>query len=160
MSRRVLFPREELAPLLASRQGEGQRVVLANGCFDLLHAGHVDYLEAARAEGDVLVVALNTDASVRRLKGDGRPRLPLEQRARLIAAFRVVDFVIAFPEPTLHDTLRLLRPDVHAKGADYAPESLPEADLDRQLGIRIAIVGDPKDHGTRDIIKQIRELEL
>ena len=152
MSRSV--DRQSIAHELERRRAAGARIVLANGCFDLLHAGHVDYLEAARAEGDVLVVALNTDASVRRLKGDGRPRLPLEQRARLIAAFRVVDFVIAFPEPTLHDTLRLLRPDVHAKGADYAPESLPEADLDRQLGIRIAICGGPKLTSSSELLQR------
>lgn len=144
--RAPFLSRELLAQELA-RVHRG-RVVLANGCFDLLHVGHVRYLEAARARGDVLVVALNTDESVRAAKGPGRPRVPLAERAELLGALACVDWVTAFPEPTLERTLRLLRPDVHAKGTDYTAESVPEREVDRELGIEIAICGDPKTHSS------------
>lgn len=137
--------REELPP----------RVVLANGCFDLLHVGHVRYLEDACSRGDLLVVAINTDESVRGLKGPGRPATPLDERAELLCALRCVSFVFAFDEPDLRATLRLLRPDVHAKGTDYTVASVPEADLDRELGIEIAICGDPKDHGTTELLRSL-----
>ena len=140
--------RESLAALLARDRARLGRVVLANGCFDLLHVGHVRYLEAAKARGDTLVVALNTDESVRAAKGPGRPVLPLAERAELVAALRCVDFVTAFPEATLEATLRLLRPAVHAKGTDYTLENGPERAVDRELGIEIAICGDPKDHSS------------
>jgi len=143
-----LQAREALAALLSRARGQLGRVVLANGCFDLLHVGHVRYLEAARALGDTLVVALNTDESVRAAKGPGRPALPLAERAELVAALRCVDFVTSFPEPTLEQTLRLLRPAVHAKGTDYTLESVPERALDLELGIEIAICGDPKEHSS------------
>ena len=138
--------RARLAVLLSERRarGEVRRVVLANGCFDLLHVGHVRYLEDARSRGDCLVVALNTDASVRELKGPSRPLVPLEERAEVVAALRCVDHVCAFAEPTLEATLRELRPDVHAKGTDYTAESVPEREIDRELGIEIAICGDEK----------------
>ncbi len=121
-------------------------VVLANGCFDLLHVGHLRYLEAARAEGSHLVVALNDDPSVRNLKGPERPRVPLSERAELVAGLRCVSAVTWFGERTVEETLRCLRPDVHAKGTDYTPETVPERHVDAELGIRIAICGDPKDH--------------
>jgi rfaE bifunctional protein nucleotidyltransferase chain/domain len=140
--------REELAALLARERAARGRVVLANGCFDVLHVGHVRYLEAARARGDTLVVALNTDESVRAAKGPGRPLVPLAERIELLLALRCVDFVTSFPEPTLERTLRLLRPAVHAKGTDYTVESVPERAVDRELGIEIAICGDPKDHSS------------
>src|SRR6185436_10178457 len=124
------------------------RIVLANGCFDLLHVGHVRYLEDARARGETLIVALNTDESVRASKGPGRPRMPLAERAELLCALRCVDFVTWFPEATLERTLRLLRPDVHAKGTDYTAENVPERAVDRELGIEIAICGDPKAHSS------------
>ncbi len=149
--------REELAALLAARRRAGTigRVVLANGCFDLLHVGHVRYLQAAREHGDLLVVALNDDAGVARLKGPGRPLVPFAERAELVAALRCVDFVIAFGEPTLAETLRLLLPDVHAKGSDYTPESVPEAALDRELGIAVAICGDEKERSTSGLIARL-----
>jgi rfaE bifunctional protein nucleotidyltransferase chain/domain len=122
------------------------RIVLANGCFDLLHVGHVRYLEDARARGDVLIVALNSDASVRALKGPDRPRVTLAERAELVAALRCVDFVTSFEETTVEAPLRALRPDVHAKGSDYTIDTVPERAVDRELGIEIAICGDAKDH--------------
>jgi rfaE bifunctional protein nucleotidyltransferase chain/domain len=136
-----------LAGLFARELALG-RIVLANGCFDLLHVGHVRYLEAAKALGNTLVVALNTDESVRRAKGPGRPRIPLVERAELVAALRCVDFVTSFQEATLERTLRLLRPHVHAKGTDYTLENVPERAVDLELGIEIAICGDPKDHSS------------
>ena len=151
---RRFLPREELAALLAEyrESDRGRRVVLANGCFDLLHAGHVDYLEDAKRRGDVLVVALNTDESVRKLKGEGRPRMTLAERVTLVGALRAVDFVVPFDEPTLEQTLRILRPDVHAKGADYTVETVPERQLDRELGIEVAICGGPKQRSSSDLI--------
>jgi len=132
-------------------------VALANGCFDLLHVGHVRYLRAARAEADILVVGLNADAAVRASKGAGRPVLPAEDRATLVAALAPVSFVTVFEEPTADDLIRLLRPDVHCKGTDYEG-GVPEESTVNAVGGRIAIVGDPKDHGTRELIAQIREL--
>jgi rfaE bifunctional protein nucleotidyltransferase chain/domain len=144
----VLAERQALADLLRAERRRFGRVVLANGCFDLLHVGHVRYLEAAKALGTTLVVALNTDDSVRAAKGAGRPVVPLSERAELVVALRCVDFVTAFPEPTLEATLRLLRPAVHAKGTDYTVASVPERAVDLELGIEIAICGDPKDHSS------------
>jgi len=150
-----LWTREALARELDARRGLAQvRVVLANGCFDLLHVGHVRYLEDARSRGDLLVVALNSDASVRRNKGTERPWVPLEERAEIVAALRCVDFVTSFEEPSLEATLRLLRPAVHAKGSDYTRESVPEAAVDRELGIAIAICGDPKQHSSSELIER------
>ncbi|MFT5291405.1 MAG: rfaE bifunctional protein nucleotidyltransferase chain/domain [Planctomycetota bacterium] len=132
------------------------RVVLANGCFDLLHVGHLRYLEDARSRGDVLIVAVNTDASVRGLKGPDRPLMPLEERAELLLGLRAVDFVVPFSEATLAETLRELRPDVHAKGTDYSADTVPERDIDQELGIEIAICGDPKDHATTDMVTRLQ----
>jgi len=144
-----VWEREALAAHLGARRAGV--VVLANGCFDVLHAGHVRYLEDARSRGDFLVVALNTDESVRALKGDGRPLLPLAERAEIVAALRCVDAVTTFPERDLEKTLRLLRPDVHAKGTDYAVATVPEAAIDRELGIEIAICGDAKTRSSSAI---------
>ena len=124
------------------------RIVLANGCFDILHVGHVRYLEDARSRGDVLIVALNSDASVRALKGPNRPRVPLAERAELVAALRCVDFVTSFDGLTVESVLRALRPHVHAKGSDYTIDTVPERAIDRELGIEIAICGDAKDHAS------------
>lgn len=146
--RAPFLAREVLAERLAEARAQGARVVLANGCFDLLHVGHLRYLEDARARGALLVVALNTDESVRAAKGPGRPRVPLAERAELLAGLCCVDFVTSFPEATLERTLRLLRPDVHAKGTDYTAGSVPERAIDLELGIEIAICGDPKDHSS------------
>jgi len=146
--------REGLAERLRAEQAAGRRIVLANGCFDLLHVGHLRYLRDARSRGDVLVVAVNTDASVRRLKGDARPLVPLAERAELLLALEPVDHVVAFEEATLEPTLRTLVPDVHAKGTDYTPETVPEAAVDAELGIEIAICGDPKDHDSSELIRR------
>jgi len=138
-------------------QAQGQRIVLTNGCFDLLHVGHVRYLEGARREGDVLVVGVNDDEGVRRLKGPGRPLLEASDRARLVAALAAVDYVVIFAEPTVTALIEALRPDVHAKGTDYTPETVPEREAVRAAGGRVAIVGDSKDHSTRDLLAAIRE---
>ena len=152
---RGLSTREELAVEVAAWRAGGLRVVLANGCFDLLHVGHLRYLEDARSRGDRLVVAINGDESVRGLKGPGRPLMPIEERAELLRALRCVDRVVAFDEPNLEAMLRALRPDVHAKGSDYTVENVPEAAIDRELGIEIAICGDPKDHSTSELIERV-----
>ncbi len=148
--------REELAERL--RRAPPGRLVLANGLFDLVHVGHARYFADARRAGDALVVALNDDESARRYKGAGRPLLPLTERLLVVAAFRAVDWVTWFGEPTAAPTLRLLRPTLHAKGTDYRPETLPaeEQAAHRELGIRVAIAGDPKDHATSDLIARIR----
>ena len=149
--------REALAAEVAAWRAAGRRVVLGNGCFDLLHVGHLRYLEDARSRGDVLVVALNTDASIRAIKGDGQPLVPFEERAELLLGLTCVDRVVAFDEPTLEETLRALVPDVHAKGPDYTVESVPEAPVDRELGIEIAICGDPKDHSSTSLREALGE---
>jgi rfaE bifunctional protein nucleotidyltransferase chain/domain len=154
-SERVLA-REELARRLDAQRAELGRIVLTNGCFDLLHVGHVRVLEDAATRGDTLIVALNEDAAVRAAKGPGRPLVPLAERAELVAALGCVDLVTWFPEPTLEATLRLLRPHVHAKGTDYTPETLPERAVDRELSIEIAICGDPKTHATRALVTRLR----
>ena len=136
-------------------RSEGKRIVLANGCFDLLHVGHVRYLRAARALGDALVVALNSDASVRRLKGPGRPLLPAAERAELVGALSGVDAVVIFDEDRADTLIARLRPAVHAKGTDYREESVPERDAVRAIGGEVAIAGDPKAHATRDLIQTI-----
>lgn len=154
----ALVGREALARELGElrRARPAARIVLANGCFDLLHVGHVRYLEDAKRRGDFLVVALNTDESVRALKGPTRPLAPLAERAELVAALRCVDRVTSFGERTLEATLRLLRPQVHAKGSDYTLENVPEAAIDRELGIEIAICGDPKDHSSTELLRRAR----
>jgi rfaE bifunctional protein nucleotidyltransferase chain/domain len=153
---------EKVAPLAQVRERveaarrEGRTVALANGCFDVLHVGHARYLEGAAAEADVLVVGINADASVRRLKGEGRPVLPAEDRARLVAALRVVDHVVVFEEDDVRALVLALRPDVHCKGTDYTADTVPERDTVRSYGGRVAIVGDPKDHDTRKLIARVR----
>ncbi len=146
---------EDVARLAESWRAEGKRIVLANGCFDLLHVGHVRYLRAARALGDVLVVALNSDASVRRLKGPGRPIMPEAERAEIVAALQPVSAVVVFDEDTVDELALRLRPDVQAKGTDYTEDSVPEGPTVRAVGGRVAIAGDPKDHSTRDLIATI-----
>jgi rfaE bifunctional protein nucleotidyltransferase chain/domain len=136
-------------------RAEGRRLVLANGCFDLLHVGHVRYLQGARALGDALVVGVNADASVRRLKGPGRPIMPAAERAELVAALDGVDAVVVFDGDTAEELIRRLRPDVHAKGTDYSAESVPEREAVRAGGGRVAIAGDPKGHSTRELITTI-----
>jgi rfaE bifunctional protein nucleotidyltransferase chain/domain len=150
-----VLSREELRRRVEEVRAEGRTIAFANGCFDLLHVGHVRYLEGAAAEADLLVVAINDDESVRLLKGKGRPILPAAARAELVAALRCVDFVVVFPEATVGPLLQMLRPDVHCKGTDYTVESVPEREIVKGYGGRTAIVGDPKDHSTRDLLARI-----
>jgi rfaE bifunctional protein nucleotidyltransferase chain/domain len=137
-------------------RSSGRTIALANGCFDVLHVGHVRYLCGAKREADVLVVGVNGDSSVRRLKGAGRPILPEAERALLVAALKVVDHVVIFAEDDVSALLLALRPDVHCKGTDYTPETVPERDIVRSYGGRVAIVGDPKDHDTKKLLQRIR----
>jgi rfaE bifunctional protein nucleotidyltransferase chain/domain len=141
---------------VASARAAGRTVAFANGCFDVLHVGHVRYLAGARAEADVLVVGINGDESVRRLKGAGRPAMPQDDRALVVAALRAVDHVVVFHEDDVTNLLLRLRPDVHCKGTDYTPETVPERDVVRSYGGRVAIVGDPKDHDTRVLLERLR----
>ena len=150
-----VLSREALVTRVREAREAGRSIAFANGVFDLLHVGHVRYLEAAAEEADVLVVAINDDQSVRALKGEGRPILAAEHRAELVAALRVVDFVVIFPEATVAPLLLALRPDVHCKGTDYTIDTVPERDVVKSYGGRTAIVGDPKDHSTRDLISRI-----
>ena len=150
------FDPDELAQQAASWRAEGKRLVLANGAFDLLHVGHLRYLQGAAIEGDILVVAVNSDSSVRLAKGDDRPVVPQDERAELVAALRGVGHVVIFDEKTVEEVIRSLRPDVHAKGTDYTTESVPEATLVRSLGGEVRIVGDPKDHSTSEMIRRLR----
>ena len=131
-------------------------VVLANGCFDVLHAGHVRYLEAAKSIGDMLVVGINSDEQVATLKGAGRPLMPESERAEIVAALAAVDLVTIFNEPTVRELLLAIKPDIHAKGTDYTEDTVPERDVVRSFGGRTAIVGDPKDHSTSDMIRRFK----
>ena len=146
---------DDLARLIAADRAEGRSVALANGVFDLLHVGHIRYLEGAKAEADRLVVAVNDDASVRMLKGEGRPVMNQADRAELVAALRCVDYVVIFPGRTVAEVLLRLKPDVHCKGTDYTVESVPERPIVQSYGGRTAIVGDPKDHSTRDLLSRL-----
>jgi D-glycero-beta-D-manno-heptose 1-phosphate adenylyltransferase len=152
-----VLDRDRLVAQVARNRARGLTHAFANGGFDLLHVGHVRYLEAARREADRLIVAINDDASVRGRKGPTRPIVPAPDRAELVAALRAVDYVIIFSQPTVAELLMLLKPDVHCKGTDYTMETVPERDTVRAYGGRIAIVGDPKDHSTRDLLQRIRE---
>src|SRR5712692_10714955 len=152
-----LVARDVLREKLAEHKRRGQRIVFANGCFDTLHVGHIRYLEGARREGDVLVAGVNADCSVRELKGPGRPILDENARAQLVAALRAVDYVVIFAEPNVEVLLEFFRPDVHAKGTDYSADTVPERATAARLGIRVAIVGDPKDHSTREFLEYVRK---
>jgi D-glycero-beta-D-manno-heptose 1-phosphate adenylyltransferase len=146
----------ELADLVDRDRAEGRSVAFANGCFDLLHVGHVRYLAGAAAQADRLIVAINDDKSVKGLKGPGRPILSAADRAEMLAALESVDYVLTFSDPDVNRLLILLKPDVHCKGTDYTAETVPERDTVLAYGGRIAIVGDPKDHSTRDLLTRIK----
>ncbi len=156
MSALVITDHDALERELSERRARGERIVFANGCFDLVHVGHVRYLEGAKACGDTLLVALNDDESIRKLKGEGRPTQPIEERMELIAALRCVDLVTRFGEGTVDALLRRLKPDVHAKGTDYTVDTVPERETVIAYGGEIAIVGDPKDHSSTDILRSLR----
>jgi D-glycero-beta-D-manno-heptose 1-phosphate adenylyltransferase len=152
-----IVSQQKLKSLVANHKKRGQTVVFTNGCFDILHVGHVRYLQAARQQGDILIVAVNSDAGVRDLKGPGRPILDEAARARLVAALRAVHYVVIFNEPTVGSLLRDLLPDVHAKGTDYSADTVPERAIAKELGIQVAIVGDPKNHSTGALLASLRK---
>jgi D-glycero-beta-D-manno-heptose 1-phosphate adenylyltransferase len=156
-TRAKILSRDGLHEVLEEHRRAGRKIVFANGIFDLLHVGHVRYLKAARAEGDILIVGINSDASARKLKGEGRPILTERARGSLVAALADVDYVIIFDELDVNSLLREFQPDVHAKGTDYTAETVPERELAALLGIRVAIVGDPKQHSTRDLLARLRQ---
>lgn len=155
-TRQKILSRAGLCDVLAEHRRLGRKIVLANGIFDLLHVGHVRYLQAAKAEGNILVVAVNSDSSTRAQKGAGRPIMTERARAAAVAALEAVDYVVIFDEPNVNELLREIHPQVHAKGTDYSADTVPERELARSLGIRTAICGDPKDHSTRDFLTRIR----
>jgi rfaE bifunctional protein nucleotidyltransferase chain/domain len=152
-----IIDRKTAIETTAQLKRAGKVVVLANGCFDTLHVGHIRYLAGAKREGDLLIVAVNSDESVKCLKGAGRPVLDEQARSQLVAALRDVDYVLIFPEPDVAPLLEELRPTVHAKGTDYTAETVPERATSQRLGIRVAIVGDPKDHSTRSFFESVRK---
>ena len=147
----------ELVEAAAAERGAGRTIAFANGCFDLLHVGHVRYLTGAAHEADRLIVAVNNDESVRGLKGEGRPLMDEAARAEMVAALRGVDYVVLFGERSVDRLLQAIKPDVHCKGTDYTVETVPERETVKAYGGRIAIVGDPKDHSTRDLVARLRE---
>jgi len=151
-----IVDRNTLIDRVSSARQKGSTIVLANGCFDVLHAGHVRYLEAAKVIGDFLVVGVNSDAQVAALKGNGRPLLPEAERAEIVASLAAVDVVTVFDEPTVTELLLAIKPDVHAKGTDYTEQTVPERDVVRSFGGRVAIVGDPKDHSTSEMIRRVQ----
>lgn len=152
-----VLDREALTAEIEKRRGAGERIVLANGCFDILHVGHIRYLAAARSLGDCLVVGVNSDEQARKLKGEGRPAVNENERAEVISALRSVDLVTIFPEPTVTELIRAIRPDVHAKGTDYTEDNVPEREIVREVGGRVAIVGDPKDHSSTELFSRTRD---
>jgi rfaE bifunctional protein nucleotidyltransferase chain/domain len=151
-----ILSRTELVERVESERRGGTAIILANGCFDLLHAGHIRYLAGAKEVGGFLVVAINSDEQVRRLKGDGRPHISQDERAEIIAALRAVDAVTIFDEPTVDELIDAIRPDYHAKGTDYTTENVPERERVRSYGGQVVIVGDPKDHSSTDLINSVR----
>ncbi len=156
MTSEKIFDRDKLREQVAQWRNAGERVILANGCFDFLHVGHVRYLNAAKQLGDRLVVAVNSDDSVRGLKGAGRPLMPAAERAEILAALADVDAVVVFGEPDVRSLIREIRPDVQAKGTDYTAETVPEGDAMLECGGRVEIVGDPKNHSATEMIARFR----
>jgi rfaE bifunctional protein nucleotidyltransferase chain/domain len=159
VSARIIASYRDLAALLEAERQRGRTIALTNGCFDLIHVGHVRLLRDARQHGDVLVVALNDDVSARGNKGPDRPWVPLDERMEVIGAVEGVDYVTSFGEPTAHALLETLRPDVHVKGTDWTEETVPERDVTRSYGGRVAIVGDSKLHSSSDLIRRLRRQE-
>jgi D-glycero-beta-D-manno-heptose 1-phosphate adenylyltransferase len=156
-TREKILSREGLRPILDEHRRARRKIVFANGVFDLLHVGHVRYLQAARAEGDVLLVGINSETSARKLKGPGRPILTERARATLVAALAAVDYVVIFDDADVNSLLREFQPDVHAKGTDYTVSTVPEREIAQSLGIRVAIVGDAKRHSTRELLARVRQ---
>ena len=150
-----ILDRTDLIEMMAGARSTGSIVVLANGCFDLLHVGHIRYLAGARDLGDILVVGVNSDRQARALKGEARPFMPEIERAEIISSLRFVDVVTIFDEPTVEELIWAIRPDFHAKGTDYTVDNVPERDIIREVGGRVAIVGDPKDHSSSELIASV-----
>ncbi len=159
MSNAPILDREDLADEIRRRHEAGDTIILANGCFDLLHVGHIRYLTAAKEIGGTLVVGLNSDRQARLLKGVGRPFMPEQERAEMIAALRCVDLVTIFDESTVEQLIRTIRPDFHAKGTDYTTDTVPERDIVRECGGQVVITGDPKDHSSTKLGKRSRGVE-
>ncbi len=151
----VVLNHNELSQKIAALKAQGKTIVFTNGCFDLLHVGHVRYLRGAKALGDILVLAVNSDDSIRRLKGKERPLLPLDDRLGILSAFEMVDFITPFEDDTVTPLLLKLKPNIHAKGTDYTPETVPEKDTVASFGGKVAVVGDPKDHASKNLIQEI-----
>jgi len=152
-----ILTREQLKRRVEKWRRSGEKITLANGCFDVLHVGHVRYLHAAKELGGKLIVAVNSDESVRALKGDGRPHMPESERAEILAALADIDAVVVFSEPNVRELIREIHPDVQAKGTDYAAESVPEREVVMEFGGRVEIVGDPKDHSATEILRQMEQ---
>ena len=152
-----ILSRSDLGNFVAQARGKGSLIILANGCFDLLHAGHIRYLESAKMLGGTLLVAVNSDSQVRELKGNSRPITSENERAEIIAALRCVDAVTIFSEPTVEEIIHIVRPDIHAKGTDYTADSVPEREIVAKYGGKVAIVGDPKDHSSSEILASLRQ---
>ncbi len=150
-----ILERNRLVARISDERRNGAKIVLANGCFDLFHVGHIRYLAGAKSLGDILIVGLNSDEQVRKLKGGNRPFMPEQERAEIISALKFVDFVTIFDEPTVAELIRAVRPDFHAKGTDYTPDTVPEREIVKEYGGKTAIVGDPKDHSSTDLIKLV-----
>ena len=155
LDNKLIFDRAELIAKVVEARKVGAVIVLANGCFDLFHVGHIRYLAGAKQLGSLLVVGINSDRQVRLLKGEGRPFMPENERAEIVAAIRFVDAVTIFDEPTVEDLITAIRPDFHAKGTDYTTETVPEREIVRKYGGQVAIVGDPKDHSSTDLIAAV-----
>lgn len=153
-----VLERNRLVARVSIERRKGGSIVLANGCFDLFHVGHIRYLAGAKALGDVLIVGINSDEQVRKLKGAGRPFMPEHERAEIVSALKFVDYVTIFSEPTVAELIRAVRPDFHAKGTDYTTETVPEREIVREYGGRVAIVGDPKDHSSTEFLGKIRKV--
>lgn len=157
MAHSKILNREELRAQAQTWRAQGEKITLANGCFDLLHVGHIRYLRAAKQLGGKLIVAINSDASVHNLKGNGRPLMPAHERAEILAALSDVDGVVIFPESDVRALVREIRPDIHAKGTDYTAQSVPERDIVIECGGRVEIVGDPKDHSATELIRRVEQ---
>jgi rfaE bifunctional protein nucleotidyltransferase chain/domain len=150
-----ILERNRLVARIAIDRHKGAKIVLANGCFDLFHVGHIRYLAGAKALGDILIVGINSDQQVKKLKGENRPLMPENERAEILSALKFVDYVTIFPEPTVTELIRAIRPDFHAKGTDYTTDNVPEREIVKEYGGQVAIVGDPKDHSSTELIGKI-----
>ncbi len=155
-----ILDREKLVEQIKNERKSGAKIVLANGCFDLFHVGHIRYLTGAKELGDVLIVGINSDKQVKKLKGKNRPFMPENERAEIVSSIKAVDFVTIFDEPTVEELIRAIRPDFHAKGTDYKPETVPEREIVKECGGRTEIVGDPKDHSSTQLIEKVSNVEI